>query len=95
MGRTSGCANETVLEIGLGSSLDGDEFLDLLPLDVLLPDTAEVLSADEVDVRDRLGGISEASLPFAAVAIVAVSGFRSLKKFSSLDEGLDLGRTGA
>jgi hypothetical protein len=94
MGRKSDCANEPVLDSDLGSSLDGDEFLDLLPLDVLLAGPAEVLSVDEVDVRDRLGGMSEASLPIAAGAI-AVHGFASLKKLSSLVEGLDLGCTGA
>lgn len=95
IGRTSDCTNEPVLEIGLGSSREGDEFLDLLPLDVLLAGPAEVLSADAVDVRDRLGGTSVANLAIAAVAIAAVNGFRSLKKPSSLDEGLDLGCTGA
>jgi hypothetical protein len=95
MGRKSDGANEPVLDSDLGSSLDGDEFLDLLPLDVLLAGPAEVLSTDEVDVRDRLGGMSEASLPIAAGAIAAVHGFTSLKKLSSLVEGLGLSCTGA
>jgi hypothetical protein len=95
MGRESDCANEPVLDSGLGSSLDGDEFLDLLPLDVLLAGPAEVLSTDEVDMRDRLDGMSEASLPIAVGATAAVHGFTSLKKLSSLVEGLDLGCTGA
>jgi hypothetical protein len=95
VGRTSDCASELALDIGLGSSLEGDEFLDLLPLDVLLAGPTEVFSADAVDVRDRLGGTSVANLPIAAVAIAAVNGFRSLKKPSSLEEGLDLGCTGA
>jgi hypothetical protein len=95
LGRMSACANEPVLDIGRGSSLDGDEFRDLLPLEVLLAGPAEVFSTDEVDARDRLGGMLEASLPVAAVAMAAVNGFRSLKKLSSLDEGLDLGCTGA
>jgi hypothetical protein len=95
LGRMSACANEPVLDIGRGSSLDGDEFRDLLPLEVLLAGPAEVFSTDEVDARDRLGGTLEASLPVAAVARAAVNGFKSLKKLSSLDEGLDLGCTGA
>ena len=95
MGRKSDCANEPVLDSDLGSSLDGDEFLDLLPLDVLLAGPAEVLSTDEVDGRDRLGAMSEASLPIAAGAMAAVHGFTSLKKLSSLVEGLDLACTGA
>jgi hypothetical protein len=72
----------------------GDEFLDLLPLDVLLAGPAEVFSTDDVDVRDRPGDMSVANLPIAALAIAAVNGFRSLKKLSSLDEGLGLGCTG-
>jgi hypothetical protein len=83
-----------VLEVGFGSSLVGDEFLDLLPLDVLLAGPADVFSADDVDVRDRLAGISVVNLLIAAVAIAAVNGFRSLKRGSSLDEGLGLGCTG-
>jgi len=93
-GRGSGCANETVLEIGVRSSLVGDEFLDLLPPDVLLAGPADVFSVDDVDARDRLGGVSEVDLPITAVAIAAVNGFGSLTKLSSLDEGLGLGCTG-
>ena len=93
-GRGSGCANETVLEIGVGSSLVGDEFLDLLPPDALLAGPADVFSIDDVDARDRLGGVSEANLPTTAVAIAAVNGFGSLTKLSSLDEGLGLACTG-
>jgi hypothetical protein len=93
-GRGSGSANETVLEIGVRSSLVGDEFLDLLPLDVLLAGSAKVFSVDDVDARDRLGGVSVVNLPITAVAIAAVNGFRSLTKLSSLDEGLGLGCTG-
>ena len=93
-GRGSGCAKEPVLEISIESSLVGDEFLDLLPLDVLLAGPAEVFSIDEVDARDRLGDVSVAILPISAVAIAAVNGFRSLMKLSSLAEGLDFGCMG-
>jgi hypothetical protein len=93
-GRGSGCAKETVLEIGIGSSLVGDEFLDLRPLDTLLAGPAEIFSIDDVDARDRLGDGSVTNLPITAVAIAAVNGFRSLMKLSSLAEGLGLGCTG-
>ena len=93
-GRGSGSANETVLEIGVGSSLTGDEFLDLLPLDTLLVGSAKVFSVDDVDVRDRLGDVSVANLPITAAVAAAANGFRSLTKLSSLDEGLGLGCTG-
>lgn len=93
-GRGSGCANETVLEIGVGSSLVGDEVLDLLPPDALLAGPADIFSVDDVDARDRLGGVSVANLPIIAAVIAVVNGFRSLTKLSSLDEGLALGCTG-
>src|SRR5271156_5330809 len=93
-GRGSGCANETVLEIGVGSSLVGDEFLDLLPPDALLAGPADIFSVDDVDARDRFGCVSVANLPITAVAVAAVNGIRSLTKLSSLDEGLGLGCTG-
>ena len=92
-GRGSGCAKETVLDIGIGSS-ESDEFLDLLPLDALLAGLAEVFSIEDVDARDRFGDVSVVNLPITAVAIAAVNGFRSLMKLSSLAEGLGLGCTG-
>jgi hypothetical protein len=90
-GHGPGCA---VLEKGVGSSLVGDEFLDLLPPDALLVGPAEVISTDDVDARGRLGDVSVANLPTGAVAIAVVNGFRSLMKLSSLAEGLGLGCTG-
>ena len=78
IGRTSACANELALEVGLESSLVGDEFLDILPLDALLTGPAEFFSADvDVDVRDTPGLTSLANLLTTALAI-AVNGLRSL-----------------